>query len=303
MGIALTAIDGRQHRGISNWFGWLFLPSAAGAAMALHAQGTVGALWCYPAVAFAYFVLPTRLAGIGSVALLSLCAVMMYRYAGALATVSFVVSLGLVIVLVAAILQVFDHLRRVFAAQAITDPLTGAFNRRHLESCVAAAIERRDRSAESASLLLFDVDRFKEINDELGHGAGDEMLKALVTLVTERARKLDVLFRIGGDEFVLLLPGARYGGALAVAEDIRGLVASSPLLNGRCVSISIGVSELQRDQSASRWIEDADAALAEAKQGGRNRVTGHVFAALESGRRTSPAFVRTQRSGRRGIRR
>lgn len=158
--------------------------------------------------------------------------------------------------------------------QVITDPLTGAFNRRHLGVCIDTAIERRNRTGEPASLLLFDVDRFKEINDTLGHVAGDEVLKALVTLVAGRARKLDLLFRLGGEEFALLLSGARFGDAVVVAEDIRLRVAAGTLLEGRDVSISIGVSELREGQSAHAWIEDADAALYVAKHAGRNRVAG-----------------------------
>ncbi|MGH9141102.1 MAG: GGDEF domain-containing protein [Vicinamibacterales bacterium] len=154
----------------------------------------------------------------------------------------------------------------------MTDPLTGAFNRRQMERSLAMAIERRNRTNEPASLLLFDVDHFKRINDAFGHAVGDEALKRLVALISARARTLDVLFRIGGEEFVLLLPATRYAGAVAVAEHLRALVAGTELLDVRRISISIGVSELQRGESAASWIADADAAVYRAKQGGRNRV-------------------------------
>src|SRR5262245_31733518 len=96
---------------------------------------------------------------------------------------------------------------RRLEAEALTDPLTGAFNRRHLDVCLVHAIERRKRRGEQASLLLFDVDRFKSINDALGHTAGDDVLRRLVGVVGRRARRTDVLFRIGGEEFALLLAG------------------------------------------------------------------------------------------------
>jgi diguanylate cyclase (GGDEF)-like protein len=86
-----------------------------------------------------------------------------------------------------------------------------------------------------------------------------------------------VLFRIGGDEFVLLLPCTRYGGAFAMAEDVRDLIANAPLLGGRGVSISVGVSDLQSEHTAAWWLEDADAALFQAKQGGRNRIAGRTL--------------------------
>jgi diguanylate cyclase (GGDEF)-like protein len=175
---------------------------------------------------------------------------------------------------------------RALTTQARTDPLTGAFNRRHLDSCLSVAIARRNRTGEAASLLLFDVDHFKHVNDTSGHAAGDEVLKALVRIVRRRARTLDVCFRIGGDEFVVLLPATLYGGAFAVAEDLRALIANAALLGGRGISISVGVSDLQSGHTVSTWLEDADAALLEAKHGGRNRIAGRTLA-TERDRRTA----------------
>ena len=181
-------------------------------------------------------------------------------------------SLGVALTVVAFVFGALWEQRRTLMEQAITDPLTGAFNRRHVDSCLMTAIERRNRTGEPASLLMLDVDHFKRINDAYGHPAGDEALKRLVTLIAERARKLDVLFRVGGEEFLVLLPGTRYDGAIAVAENLRLLVAHSALIEGHRMSISIGVSELQLGQSVAGWIEDADVAVYRAKQCGRNRV-------------------------------
>ncbi len=119
-------------------------------------------------------------------------------------------------------------------------------------------------------MLLFDIDHFKRINDAFGHAVGDEALKRQIALISARARRLDMLYRIGGEEFVLLLPATRYAGA--VAEQLRALVAGTELLDVHRISISIGASELQRGESAASWIADADAAVCRAKQGGRNRV-------------------------------
>jgi diguanylate cyclase (GGDEF)-like protein len=175
-----------------------------------------------------------------------------------------------------AVLRIAVLQRRVHALQAdvITDPLTGAFNRRHLQSTLAVAIERHHRSGERASLLLFDMDRFKDLNDALGHAEGDRVLKALVALIGQRLRRLDALFRVGGEEFVLLLSGAGFADALSIAEELRALVQDAGLGHGHAVSISIGVAELAADQSADDWLEGADAALYRAKRAGRNRVAG-----------------------------
>lgn len=163
---------------------------------------------------------------------------------------------------------------RTAQRQAVTDPLTGAFNRRHLDACLRAAVERRARFGEPACLLLFDVDRFKDINDCLGHATGDAVLKTIVALAHRRARTLDLLFRAGGEEFALLLSGTRLKDALAVAEQLRGLVARTRFVDGRCISISVGVGELRDGQSPLEWLGDADQALYDAKRSGRNRVAG-----------------------------
>src|SRR5205085_1452500 len=109
-----------------------------------------------------------------------------------------------------------------------------------------------------ASLLLFDIDRFKDINDAFGHAEGDRVLKALAALIGERLRSLDALFRAGGEEFAVLLAGARFADAWLVAEDLRALVEGANVVAGTHVSISIGVAELEPEQAVADWISEAD---------------------------------------------
>jgi diguanylate cyclase (GGDEF)-like protein len=163
---------------------------------------------------------------------------------------------------------------RTLQSEAITDPLTGAFHRRQLDATLSAAVERRRRTSERASVLLLDIDRFKNVNDTFGHAEGDRVLQALVALMQQRFRKLDAVFRTGGEEFVLLLPGTRFNDAFAVAEELREMVLDAGLLPGCDISISVGVAELAIEQSARTWIAEADSALYRAKRAGRNRVAG-----------------------------
>ena len=163
-------------------------------------------------------------------------------------------------------------LQRRLIDQAIMDPLTGAFNRRHMEGSLGDAIERQRRSSAPASLLLIDVDHFKRINDQLGHAKGDGVLKGIVSVVGKRSRKLDLLFRIGGEEFMLLLPDTQEAAAAILAEQLRASIAKSPLLDGRRVTVSVGVGELQPGESMDSWIKHTDDALYAAKNAGRNRV-------------------------------
>ena len=182
---------------------------------------------------------------------------------------------GVVIAAAVTIRQLVDRLRTL-ERQAITDALTGAFNRRYFNDCLHTAIERHTRFGESACLVLLDIDRFKAINDSLGHLAGDAVLKGLVVLVRRGVRTLDLLFRTGGEEFALLLPSTSFHGALEVAEQVRALVTAWRPIEGHAISISVGVSELRRGQSALEWIGEADRALYRAKRAGRNRVAGQA---------------------------
>jgi len=163
---------------------------------------------------------------------------------------------------------------RALEEQTITDPLTGAFNRRHMHHTLSTMVERQRRTGERASLLLIDVDRFKVINDQFGHIEGDRVLRALVALIGQRLRKVDTLFRQGGEEFAVLLAGARFPDALCVADDIRRGVQDAVLVPHHRVAISIGVVELAHQQTVEDWMAEADAALYRAKRAGRNRVAG-----------------------------
>jgi diguanylate cyclase (GGDEF)-like protein len=181
-------------------------------------------------------------------------------------------SLLLTIVIVNIILGVINDLHDRLVAQTVTDPLTGAYNRRHMESCLDDVIERQRRTKASAALLLIDIDQFKLINDRLGHAAGDSVLRTVVALVADRVRRLDRVFRIGGDEFLLLLPDTDLNAAQTVAEDLRTRIAAAAMLGAAPVTVSIGVAVRQPGQQIDAWMHAADAALYRAKQQGRNCV-------------------------------
>jgi diguanylate cyclase (GGDEF)-like protein len=250
----------------------------------MKTAGVAGSFWCYPAVAAMFAVLPTAAAGISSAALLMWTAWALQRAAGTDVALQFVGTLTMEVIVLTTILQAVAAMRQTLGEQAITDPLTGAFNRRHLDACLAVAVQRRGRTGEPASLLLLDVDHFKSINDTFGHAAGDEVLTGIVKLLRQRLRPLDGVFRVGGEEFAVLLADAGYRDALAVAEALRQLVAQSALLAGHRVSVSVGVSEYNPGLSFQGWLADADAAVYRAKHDGRNRVAGRTHMAQPTSR-------------------
>lgn len=157
-------------------------------------------------------------------------------------------------------------------AQAMRDPLTRAFNRRPLYRAMEDEVDRAQKRGEIFSLMLVDVDHFKAINDEYGHDIGDHVLKKLVEVLSGLIRRTDTLSRWGGEEFAILLSGAKRSGASKVAEALRSGVEQTAFGLARPVTISIGLVEYKRGDTAATLIKDADLALYEAKQSGRNRV-------------------------------
>ena len=244
----------------------------AGACTSVLAQGLNGVLWAYPALFMFFFVLPRGQAmALGLVLLASVTAATTVSLGSPLASRVFM-SLGFVLIMINVVLNVVGELQRALQTQAITDPLTGAFNRRHLQVHLAQRVLPAGAAAPGDALLAIDIDNFKRVNDSHGHAAGDEVLCRLVAVLGARKRGSDLLFRTGGEEFVLLLPRIAPDAAQRVAEDLRQRLAQAELMAGETITVSIGVAALQPGQSAESWVQAADAALYEAKRSGRNRV-------------------------------
>ena len=173
-------------------------------------------------------------------------------------------------------LQTSQRLQEEINAQARRDPLTGAFNRRAFAEFIGREWSRSVRYGCPFSVLMVDIDHFKQINDQHGHPAGDAVLFQLSTAAQAALRENDIWCRYGGEEFVALLPDTSLAQALAVAERIRASAAASSLAlpNGLLsVSVSIGVTE--RTAAHAQWEEflaASDAALYQAKAAGRNCV-------------------------------
>lgn len=152
-----------------------------------------------------------------------------------------------------------------------TDELTRLGNRRHMAALIDAALARPAGEAPFA-VLLFDVDRFKEVNDRFGHGAGDAVLVALAACAADVLRGVGVLGRWGGDEFVALLRGDGATGARRMADALCARVAGGSMARFQGVTISCGVALARPGDSIDSLLQRADAALYAAKRAGRNRV-------------------------------
>ncbi len=154
----------------------------------------------------------------------------------------------------------------------ITDSLTQVFNRRHMETLVHDEVERAQRYHQSTALIILDIDHFKAVNDNYGHPAGDKVLRQVSNILGENLRQSDALGRWGGEEFLILLPQINVAAATNVAEKLRQAVLNAEFDLKDAITISLGVADLLRGESAGEWIKRADQALYNAKRLGRNQV-------------------------------
>lgn len=171
--------------------------------------------------------------------------------------------------------QTNQELHRSLAALerlASTDKLTGAWNRRRLEDAVINEMDRLKRYDHPLSLLLLDIDFFKQINDQHGHAAGDHVLVALANVVQSTLRATDSLTRWGGEEFVVLSPNTTLSTMAMLAERLRGKIATTDFPTVKNIGVSIGVAECMSGETWEDWFNRADAALYRAKACGRNQV-------------------------------
>jgi diguanylate cyclase (GGDEF)-like protein/PAS domain S-box-containing protein len=161
-----------------------------------------------------------------------------------------------------------EELRRL----AATDKLTGAYNRTKCHEILEREIERVKRHNQPLSIIIFDIDRFKKVNDRYGHSAGDYVLKTIADIVRESIRKIDYFVRWGGEEFMIISSETNLKEASALAERIREIIESSTFEDVGKVTVSFGVTEFRENDTEDSLIKRADDAMYEAKKKGRNRV-------------------------------
>ena len=164
---------------------------------------------------------------------------------------------------------------RRLARMATTDPLTGLFNRRHMVDLTEKLLAREQRQQGKLTLMLMDLDHFKDINDQYGHELGDRVLQRVALLLGDQAREQDFVGRWGGEEFLAVLPETDPEQALVAAERIRAAVQAldwADLKPGLQVTLCAGISQLNDRESFSSAIARADRALYRGKAHGRNRV-------------------------------
>jgi len=163
-------------------------------------------------------------------------------------------------------------LNEILARQAATDPLTGISNRLKFNDLLSAELRRASRFGTPLSLIMFDIDHFKRINDTFGHHTGDSVLRELTGMVAQSVRVHDLFARWGGEEFMIMVTNTTAGNARLYAEKLRCLIESREFTEVRHVTCSFGVTQLGDDDNDDRFTQRVDRALYRAKTLGRNRV-------------------------------
>ena len=197
------------------------------------------------------------------------------RFVFLAAAITLVLAAALASRLARPLAQVVGDVARL-TRQAHTDALTGLANRRELTARLEDELERAGRNGTSLSFVIADIDDFKLVNDGFGHQTGDAVIKAVASLLAGSVRETDLPVRFGGEEFVIVLPGARLANARRTAEAIRTAIAELEVTGARhepiSVTASFGVAEFPTYATPEALLAAADAALYQAKRAGKNRV-------------------------------
>lgn len=242
----------------------------AGVISTVYISGPHQVYWAYPVlVAIFYLVRPLEAIAFALVTIAALIPSLLSD-TDSHSTSTILVTIVVMSSFAFAFSLVTNRQREKLIRLATKDPLTGAGNRRHLDNKLNEIVNGYQRTATSAAMLLLDLDHLKKVNDSHGHVVGDQILKRITEIINLRIRVTDNLYRIGGDEFVVILEGQDIDHAAHLAEQLRTLVEANELITGQPVTVSVGVAELKADESAEDWLHRADKALYGAKRDGRN---------------------------------
>jgi len=178
----------------------------------------------------------------------------------------------------------------VLASEARTDALTGVLNRRGFDERAEIELTRGRREGSSIAVVIFDIDHFKRVNDEWGHDTGDEVLARTSAILLEQARDIDVVARLGGEEFAVLMPSCDAEGAAALADRTRAAVAAAGSRGVPSVRLSAGLAAVTAPDTVQELLQAADIALYRAKGSGRDRTERFDADAQSAGAPMPPAF-------------
>jgi len=246
----------------------------------IHLKGHEQILWVFPALTTVFYLLPPHVAALISLVFMIGVMYMIWPDVAHMDLLRFGISAGATFLFSYAF-SARMRKQAVFLSQmATTDTLTSAGNRRALEEkLLHIATKLKRYPQQKCSLIMFDLDHFKEINDKYGHGCGDKVLQNFAKVISERIRQTDSLYRFGGEEFVVILENTTLLEAMALAVELcKDVEDSAWHIAELCITASAGIAQFSGKESTYDWLSRADEALYEAKSNGRNCCMPHVTA-------------------------
>ena len=247
--------------------------AAIGPLVFLQMFDTGGIYWVYSSTIVIYYLVPIRQAlVINALMLIGVGGVFWGVDYSPVQLYSFLVTIGLINGFSLSFALSEERNKELLRSLSLKDDLTGIGNRRAFTEKMAETISFHKRYGVSACLVCIDIDRFKSVNDTLGHATGDIAIKNLANCITGMLRESDSVFRIGGDEFVIIADGTDRQAAFQLTEKIRKTVEETDILPGKELTISLGVTILKPEDTTDTWLDRADAELYKAQNAGRNQV-------------------------------
>ena len=249
----------------------LALIAIAGVLATIYLKGVSQVYWLYPVLVGVFFLIERREALIASILTVAALIPFFATEFTPFDLTRILITIGVTCSLAYGFATITRGQRDELMNLATRDPLTGIGNRRAMQDKLDEVIASRNRTNRNCCLLMLDLDHFKKVNDRHGHAKGDEILVKLTEIIEIRIRATDNIYRIGGEEFVIVVEDQNIESASRLAEQLRTIVEANELTPEPSLTISIGVAQHVQGESADSWMSRADNALYAAKHSGRNQ--------------------------------
>lgn len=252
--------------------GFAALVAILGTISTIYFNSSSGMFWVYVSTLSLFYLLGYRIALICNLFLFVCVSFLLLQSNTFFELLPFFVTIALICIFAFLFALTVDRMSKELKELSLLDDLTNTNNRRAFSEKVDELISLYNRVTHDVSLIYFDIDHFKEVNDKAGHSTGDEVLLKISKLIKSRLRITDSLYRLGGDEFVIVAEGTNQHDASLLAEELRQSVSRLKVRKASPITISMGVAQLRHEDSVDSWISRADNALYKAKESGRNSI-------------------------------
>ncbi|NOH73317.1 GGDEF domain-containing protein [Vibrio pectenicida] len=256
--------------------------------MAIHIFGTLATYWVFPIIISVVFLLPSKIALSANITLLIGCTIAAFPHQHLATTSRYAFSLLATAVIAHVIVQAIKRLQKELRYLSERDSMTGALNRHELQT----HLENVSNLYPTSAVALIDIDNFKNVNDQYGHDVGDKVIKQVVGVIYRHMEESDLLFRLGGDEFLLIFPQKDQFSTKKAMIYISQHVKQTQYPEGALVTISSGVAQFLASENLENWVKRADIALYQSKHNGRDKVSLFSGPTPSEKQKETPSYLR-----------